>query len=191
MQSVSIDEFVFGLCDFSADQFSMGAVYDYLKNHCADEATLKPYLFFSEKHYTRNLIFRNELFELMAICWDVGQASPIHNHWDQSCWMAVPIGKLRVQNFSVVAQDRARGYCQLDRAEAFDIHKRSPTEVDPTEPVHQVLNLPQFNERAVSLHIYSRPYDRCLVYSLPKSSYQEVTLEYTSERGKLCPGVSL
>ncbi len=191
MQSVSIDEFVFGLRDFSADQFSMGAVYDYLQNHCADEATLKPYLFFSEKHYTRNLIFRNELFELMAICWDVGQASPIHNHWDQSCWMAVPIGKLRVQNYTVVTQDRVRGYCQLNRAEAFDIHKQSPTEVDSTEPVHQVLNLPQFNERAVSLHIYSRPYDRCLVYSLPKSSYQEVTLEYTSERGKLCPGVSL
>ena len=191
MQSVSIDDFVFGLRDISADQFSVGAVYDYLKNHCVDEATLKPYLFFSEKHYTRNLIFRNDLFELLAICWDLGQVSPIHNHWGQSCWMAVPIGRLRVQNFNIIQEDRASGYCLLDRTEAFDIHRRSPTEVDPTEPVHQVLNLPQFNERAVSLHIYSRPYDRCLVYSLPKRSYQEVVLEYTSERGKLCPGVSL
>lgn len=37
--------------------------------------------------------------------------------------------------------------------------KVSP-EVDPTEPVHQVLNLPEFNERAVSLRLYSKLYDR-------------------------------
>ena len=44
-----------------------------------------------------------------------------------------------------------------------------PTQVDPTEPVHQVLNLAEFNERAVSLHIYSKPYDSCLIYSWPKT----------------------
>jgi cysteine dioxygenase len=190
MELISIDDFVSTLCGISEDRFSLG-VYDFLKQHCVENTTLKPYLFFSLKHYTRNLIFRNELFELMAICWEVGQASRIHNHWGQNCWMAVPIGKLRVQNFSVVDEDRASGFCRLDRAEAFDIHRRSPAEVDPAEPVHQVLNLPQFNERAVSLHIYSRPYDRCLVYSPAKDSFEEVTLEYTSERGKLCRGVEL
>ncbi len=190
MQSISIDEFVSGLCGIREEQFSSG-VYDFLKEYCVRETTLKPYTFFSEKHYTRNLIFRNELFELMAICWEVGQSSRVHNHWGQNCWMAVPIGRLRVQNFSIVEEDRASAFCRLDRAEAFDIHRRSPAEVDPTEPVHQVLNLPQFNARAVSLHIYSRPYDRCLVYSPTKNSYEEVTLEYTSERGKLRAGVAL
>lgn len=124
MQSVSIDEFVAGLCSISQDAFSWG-VYDFLKTHCVTDTALKPYLFFSEKHYTRNLIFRNDLFELLAICWDIGQASAVHNHWNQNCWMAVPMGKLRVQNFTVIEEDHARGFCRLNRTDAFDIHKRA------------------------------------------------------------------
>ncbi len=185
MKSISISEFVAGLSRLPAQAFSVGAVYDYLKEHCVDEVTLKPYLFFQAEHYTRNLIFKNDLFELMAICWDVGQASSIHNHSRQNCWMAVPMGKLRVQNFRVVEQNESVGFCRLARTDALDIHRHSPAEVDPTEPVHQVLNLSEFGERAVSLHIYSKPYDRCLVYSLEEHGYQEVKLTYTSEYGKL------
>jgi cysteine dioxygenase len=66
-----------------------------------------------------------------------------------------------------------------------------PTQVDPTEPVHQVLNLPEFNERALSLHIYSRPYDRCLVYTLAQNQYTQVPLHYSSEYGTLCEGERL
>jgi hypothetical protein len=54
--------------------------------------------------------------------------------------------------------------------------------------VHQVLNLPEFRERAVSLHLYSKPFDSCEVYSLEKGSYSDVPLYYTSEYGKLCEG---
>jgi hypothetical protein len=35
----------------------------------------------------------------MTICWEIGQASRIHNHRDQNCWMSAPIGRLKVQNF--------------------------------------------------------------------------------------------
>jgi hypothetical protein len=100
----------------------------------------------------------------------------------------MPIGKLRVQNFGVVEQDPLKGYCRLEPTTAFDIHCELPAGVNPEEPVHQVLNLPEFGERAVSLHIYSRPYDRCLVYSREKETFGEVTLQYTSEYGALREG---
>ena len=61
------------------------------------------------QHYTRNLIDRTPLYELMAICWEVGQASSVHNHRDQNCWMAVPIGRLQVENFHLVRQDLEGG----------------------------------------------------------------------------------
>jgi len=60
--------------------------------------------------------------------------------------------------------------------------------VDQEEPVHQVLNLVEWKERAVSLHVYSRPFNTCEVYSLEKGTYCDVPLYYTSEYGKLCAG---
>ena len=66
-----------------------------------------------------------------------------------------------------------------------------PAEVDPEEPVHQVLNLPESAERAVSLHTYSRPFDRCLVYCPDTNEYREIPLHYTSQYGMLCEGERL
>ena len=54
-----------------------------------DEASLAPYLTWDRQHYTRNLIDKTDLYELMAICWEVGQSSSVHNHRDQNCWMTV------------------------------------------------------------------------------------------------------
>ena len=191
MKITTINKFIDGLCTIPEGEFSVGTVYDYLKDHPVDEESLGAYLFFSRNHYTRNLIFKNELFELLAICWEVGQCSTIHNHANQNCWMTIPMGKLRVQNFRILEQDELARQCRLEPTNAIDIHKLLPAEVDPDEPVHQVLNLPEFEQRAVSLHIYSRPYDRCLVYSPGKGEYGYVQLCYTSVYGSLCEGKRL
>ncbi len=65
-----------------------------------EEASLAPYLTWDRQHYTRNLIDKTPLYELIAICWDIGQCSSVHNHRDQNCWMAAPIGKLLVETFT-------------------------------------------------------------------------------------------
>ena len=62
---------------------------------------------------------------------------------------------------------------------------------DYIEPVHRVMNLREFNRRAVSLHTYSKPFDRCLVYSVVENRYREIPLHYTSEYGELCEGERL
>jgi len=186
MPIVTIDRFIAGLCAIPEEDFKIGTVYDYVKAHPVDGDSLHPYLYFSHRHYTRNLIFRNGLFELLAICWESGQVSAIHNHHNQNCWMVIPIGRLRVQNFRVLQQDDETGYCRLEPTDSFDIDRFLPAEVDPSEPVHQVSNLSEFDQRAVSLHIYSRPLDRCLVYSPDQNLYTEVELENSSEYGKLC-----
>lgn len=185
-RSVGVDEFVAGLQAVPA--FDARAVSDFIKSHPVRPETLRPYLYYSPASYTRNLIFKNEQFELIAICWEIGQASRIHNHRDQRCWMAVPIGKLKNQNYRVVARDPQKLTCRLEATTNFLITPTSPMEVDQEEPVHRVLNLAEWKERAVSLHIYSRPFNTCEVYSLEKGTYCDVPLFYTSEFGKLCAG---
>ena len=180
----SVREFVEGLCRIGAESFTEEAVSAYLRATPVDPASLAPYLLWEPTHYTRNLIFRDSLFELMAICWDVGQASRIHNHAGQSCWMAVPVGRLVVQNYEVVSMDPARGHCELREADRVEMDPDHPSRVDRERPVHAVLNLPEFGAPAASLHVYSRPYDRCLVYDLAKRSYCEVPLFFDSEYGR-------
>src|SRR5438105_2140779 len=70
-----------------------------LRDNPVDPESLQRYLIWDRQHYTRNLIDKTPLYELVAICWEVGQESSIHNHQDQHCWMAAPIGRLLVQNY--------------------------------------------------------------------------------------------
>ena len=146
--------------------------------------SLSPYLTWDRQHYTRNLIDKTPLYELVAICWEVGQASSVHNHRDQNCWMAVPIGRLLVENFHVVHQDIVLGKCTIQAAETVEMNVSHPCAVDPLEPVHRVFNPREFNQRAVSLHVYSRPFDTCVVYSAEQGTCGEIQLHYTTQYGK-------
>ncbi|MBI3670726.1 MAG: cysteine dioxygenase family protein [Acidobacteria bacterium] len=184
---LSIDDWIEKLVAIPARDFTLERVQTFMAAHAVRPATLERYLFFSKGHYTRNLIFKNDLFEVMTICWDIGQASRIHNHRDQNCWMATPIGRLRVQNFRVEDRDPSEGTCQLVPTDVFEMDAEHPSAVNPFAPVHQVLNPTEFGERAVSIHVYSRPFESCEVYSREKGTYSDVPLHYTSEYGQLNP----
>jgi len=148
--------------------------------------TLAPYLSWDRQHYTRNLIDKTPLYELIAICWEVGQVSSVHNHRDQNCWMTVPIGRLLVENYRVVFQQIEEGRSELETADTVEMNPTHPCAVDPLEPVHRVLNPRKFDQRAVSLHVYSRPFDTCVVYSPEQGTCGEIKLHYTTEFGKPC-----
>jgi cysteine dioxygenase len=101
MQLMSIDEWVKKLGAIPEKEFSISTVFEFTARNGIQAETLQPYIYYAKSHYTRNLIHKSELFEVLAICWNVGQVSRIHNHRDQNCWMVTPVGRLRVQNFRV------------------------------------------------------------------------------------------
>ena len=184
-KQVSIQDFVAELQKFPEAAFrETESIRSFLQNVPVNADSLSPYLTWDRQHYTRNLIDKTALYELVAICWEVGQASSVHNHRDQNCWMAVPIGRLQVENFRVLQQDLEAGRCQLESADTVEMNVTHPCAVDPLEPVHRVLNPRHFNQRAVSLHVYSRPFDTCVVYSPEQGTCGEIRLHYTTEYGK-------
>jgi cysteine dioxygenase len=185
LKQVSIEDLVAGLRKFSEPEFrATEQVLRYLTENPVAPDTLERYLTWDRQHYTRNLIDKTQLYELMAICWDIGQVSSVHNHRDQNCWMAVPIGRLLVENYRVIEQDLDKGSSRLEAADTVEMNPAHPCAVDPLEPVHRVLNPKEFNQRAVSLHVYSRPYDSCVVYSPEQGTCGEIKLHYTTEYGK-------
>ena len=184
-EMLSVDDWVKKLSGIAERDFTLERVLTFTQQYAVSPDTLAPYLFFSRGNYTRNLILRNDLFEVLAICWEIGQASGIHNHRDQNCWMAAPIGRLRVQNYRVEERNPAAGTCRLVPTDVLEMDSDHPTAVNPVEPVHQVLNLASFGQRAVTIHIYSKPFDSCEAYSLEKGTYADVPLHYTSVGGQL------
>ncbi len=146
--------------------------------------SIAPYLTWDRQHYTRNLIDKTALYELVAVCWEVGQSSSVHNHRDQNCWMAAPIGKLEVENFHVEFQNADAGTCRLAASNTVELSITNPCAVDPKEPVHRVINPREANQRAVTLHVYSRPFDTCMVYSPEQGTCGDIKLRYNTMFGK-------
>jgi cysteine dioxygenase len=185
VKQVSIEHFIAELRKFPEVAFDQTEqLRRFMQESPLNPESLTPYLIWDRQHYTRNLIDKTPLYELIAICWEVGQASSVHNHRDQNCWMAVPIGRLLVENYHVVDQDIACGKCTIKVTETVEMNVSHPCAVDPLEPVHRVLNSREFNQRAVSLHVYSRPFDTCVVYSAEQGTCGEIQLHYTTEYGK-------
>ena len=191
VEQLSISDWVKTLAAIRDRDFTLENVQDHIQRHAVRPETLEKYLFFSKGSYTRNLIFKNEMFECMTICWEVGQFSRIHNHRDQNCWMSAPIGRLKVQNFRVEDHNAATLTCNLTPTDIYEMDAAHPAYVNPLQPVHQVLNLPEYNQRAVSIHVYSKPFDMCEVYYRDQGTYADVPLHYTSEYGKLHPDEKL
>jgi cysteine dioxygenase len=184
-QTVPIAKLIEGLRQMPESAFGpTEPIRRFLQETPVNPDSLAPYLTWDRQHYTRNLIDRTPLYELMAICWEIGQVSSVHNHRDQNCWMAVPTGRLLVENFHLVHQDVQCGVCRLKPLNTVEMNVCQPCAVDPADPVHRVLNPREFDKRAVSLHVYSRPFDRCVVYSPEQGTCGEIQLHFNTEYGK-------
>ena len=95
---VAVEGIVETLRGVPPPRFQPGHICKLLHDLSVRPETLQPFLHFAPRRYTRNLIYRDDLFELLALCWDPRTASPIHNHANQLCWLAVHEGALRLEN---------------------------------------------------------------------------------------------
>ena len=53
--------------------------------------------------------------------------------------------------------------------------------VDKTQTIHRIRNLAEWNERAVSMHVYSRPIDSCVVFDVEAQRCFRRNLKYDNE----------
>jgi cysteine dioxygenase len=184
---VSISEFTSRLRALPESAFAdIHGMERFITVNRVEPTSLEPYLVWDKQHYTRNLVDHTDMYDLIAVCWEVGQGSSIHNHKGQNCWMSVPIGRLMCRNYTVQVEDVERQYCEITPDIKFQLDGLHPAAVHPETPVHEVFNPISFNDRAVSLHIYSRPFNRCTVYSMEKRTCGEIELHFNTINGKKC-----
>jgi cysteine dioxygenase len=184
---VAVEGIVDTLRGVPAPRFGPGEVCEVLRGMSVRPETLAPYLHFAARRYTRNLIYRNDLFELLALCWEPGTASPIHNHSNQLCWLAIHEGALRLENFHSLDGPGPGNGIRLVPKGGIDRAPIGCVDLQQgDDAIHRVSN--PFGVRAVSLHVYSRPYDRCLAYDPEAQTSREIQLHYHSVGGRTIDG---
>ena len=95
MTSVPIQSLVQSLSDeFAQPEPNRGKIAQLLRDYAASHQDWRTYALVSPRCYTRNLVELNDRYELLVLCWDTNQCSPIHNHEAQDCWMAVLEGPI-------------------------------------------------------------------------------------------------
>ncbi|XXF78150.1 cysteine dioxygenase family protein [Myxococcaceae bacterium GXIMD 01537] len=145
--------------------------------------TLRPYLHFRRRRYTRNLVYRDARVEVLVLCWDGGVASPIHEHGGQRCWLGVHAGVLLLEDFPLLSGGLVPGPARLGRPSgpgpvgAGHVDFRGPA-----DSVHRVRAL---RGPAVTLHVYAAPVDACLVYDTRRHRCEERRLAYDSVFGRV------
>jgi cysteine dioxygenase len=63
------------------------------------------------------------------------------------------------------------------------------TTTDRSETIHQICNLAAFGEPAITIHVYSRPINSCVVYDMEARTCRRTKLSYFSEYGKVVAAV--
>jgi cysteine dioxygenase len=155
-----------------------------LRGVLLDPLSLVPFLHYAPRRYTRNLIYRDDLFELIALCWDPHTESPIHNHSGQLCWLSIQQGALRLENFTSLDGPGPGSDIRLVPNGGIERAGEGCLDLQQGDNgIHRVSN--PFDERAVSLHVYSRPYDVCLFYDPAACTSREMRLQYHSVGGRV------
>ncbi len=62
---------------------------------------------FSEERYTRNCLSCCDEYELLLMCWNKDQHSPIHSYQSQESWFKVIKGELTIESFRVDSEGQS------------------------------------------------------------------------------------
>ena len=192
---VGVSQFVDHLRSLESGPITRDRMHEFMLETRVDRRSLDPYVHVRPDMYTRNLVYRDDQLELMAVCWQPGQRTVIHTHNGQLGWMGVEQGALAVVNYkwlgcnaagnqNVAGLDCLGGATELDlsRAEVQECFPDGPVNtVDKVQTIHQVVV--QGKEPVVSLHVYSRPIDSCIAFDLEKRMCYRRPLKYYSKYG--------
>jgi len=187
---VSVLNVVRSLESLPDDEFTSDSIADFLRRHPIDLESIGRYTLFDSARYTRNRIALNHRFEVMLLCWEQGHATPVHNHDGQSCWVYLLSGKLSFTNYKWLGCDRGERTVHLKELSRVPMAAEgSMNVIDERDAIHQLANEPAFGTRAISLHVYAKPLQTCVVYDAKAGNCWDQRLAYYSIDGVRVPAL--
>ena len=151
-------------------------VLQIVENHPIASEALEPYVQWRPDRYTRNLIYQDDRYQVIALCWNVGQGTPVHDHCGQRCWMLIERGRLEISDFRW--QPNGSKPELVHSAVVGDKGNDRYADVEVCGRVHTIANRATWAEPAVSVHIYSKPFDSCYIYDLVSGERRLIELSF-------------
>lgn len=126
----------------------------------------------SDESYTRNCILDNDKFELILLCWEKGQATPIHDHGGEECWVHIVQGEFRETNYNV-GESGELNVVKTNISNAGDV-----TYMSDFMGCHRLENLS--DTRSISLHLYAKPIRNCNMFDEESGEFVRKELSYNT-----------
>ncbi|KAJ2162488.1 hypothetical protein GGF46_000619 [Coemansia sp. RSA 552] len=144
------------------DMHTVREVRQLMRNYVSQGQDWEKYAVYQEgTPYTRNLVDDgNGKYNLLILVWGENQESPIHDHAGSHCMMKLLSGELDEELYAWPDGSSAALRCKRTAA----LKTNSVAYMHDKIGLHRIAN-PSTRGKAVSLHLYSPPYDMCKTFN--------------------------
>jgi len=167
-----------------ADIDSVSALIEVLENSKASDfakiskglklkaSDFAEYASWNKDCYTRNCISRNQHYELLLLCWDANQDTPIHCHNGEECWVYNLQGDFEEIRFKL----------RKDSEHELLETSRDSMQADEISYMHDNMGFHSLhnrsNHRGMTHHLYMNPIDSCQVFDEDKGAFVRKEMSY-------------
>jgi len=145
------------------------------------ELLAAPFLEPRPDRYARRLLHRDPAgrYTVLAMVWDKGQGTALHDHGGMWCVECVYRGRIRVTSWSIRGGDAERGVVQFARETDVLAGPAEAGALIPPFEYHVLANAD--DEPAVTIHVYGGEMTSCHIYEPVEGGWRRryKTLEYT------------
>ena len=168
----TLNELINALSQSSKDNYKT-----IFKNLVLDKNVLDEYLNWSTKKYVRNGIYKSDNFELILLCWEAGQETPIHCHSGEECWMYLIEGEIE----EVQYQKHKNG--DVEAKGIRKIANQQQAYINDAIGLHKLKN--NSKGRTISLHLYAKPIESCSYFDEQSKTFIKKNLSYDTYKGEI------
>jgi cysteine dioxygenase len=134
------------------------------------------YATWKEDGYARNCIERTDKYELVLLCWNEGDKTPIHGHDNQKCWV------YQVDGSTSEIRYKEKPCGTLEECNKMDLSTGKLSFMVDDMGYHSLEN--NSKGRSMTLHLYISPIDKCKVFDDCDENFVLKSMKYDTLRGQ-------
>ncbi|XP_012267788.2 cysteine dioxygenase type 1 [Athalia rosae] len=174
---------------FATDIVNIDYVQELMASYKSNPQDWRKYAKFDRYRYTRNLVdVGNGKFNLIVLCWGEGHGSAIHDHADAHCVMKILQGELSEVRYAWPNGKQNENDPRTEESAIQEIGRSTFQQndvcyINDSLGLHRVEN-PSTVNPAVSLHLYSPPFESCSVFNKQTGQRSSCKVTFWSKFGE-------